>query len=171
MTAARVQRWLAVALVVLVAALIATGVWLALAYRPGAPSFVTEPHHHASPVRFAHRWTAIALIPCAVALLVVSVRGRRWMLPAGLSALALVAAFTGPQLAWDQLALRAVTVNRDVRGTLFAAFNDQVRFVLVDGYEVSQAAYRNALGVHVAVALAVAVLVTVIVAGRQSERL
>lgn len=55
---------------------------------------------------------------------------------------------------WDQIALWAVTVGTDTKGYLPAATPDQVRFVLVDGSEISQGAYSTWLSVYLGAPLA-----------------
>lgn len=73
---------------------------------------------------------------------------RRFVAPAAFVVLAFVASFTGFLLPWDQLALKAVTVNGNFRGLWDAAFGDNVRFVLINSREITQATLRNWLVVH-----------------------
>lgn len=78
----------------------------------------------------------------------------------GVALTALSGGFTGLLLAFDQVALRSVTVGDSWQGVIRPAFSSNVRFLLVDGREVSQAAFRFWLVVHLALPLlAVAVAV------------
>lgn len=60
-------------------------------------------------------------------------------------------------LLWDQLAIWAVTVGTDIRGFWYAANDDAVRFVLVDGVEVDPGEYRILVLAHTVVLPAVMV--------------
>ena len=68
----------------------------------------------------------------------------------GVGAVALAPA-SGRGLLWDNLALWAVTVDGSQGGVWYAAFSDQVRFVLAHGHELSQGTYRGDVIEHVAV--------------------
>ena len=59
-----------------------------------------------------------------------------------------ISTFTLGNLLYEQLGLWAVTVGTDVAGFATAAFDDQVRFVIVDGREVSTGSYARTLVVH-----------------------
>ena len=59
-----------------------------------------------------------------------------------------ISTFTLGNLLWDSLGLWAVTVGTDVAGFLDATDGDAVRFVLVDGSEVSPGTYTRTLVVH-----------------------
>jgi hypothetical protein len=78
--------------------------------------------------------------------------GRRGAIPLGLAVggtlLVGISTFTLDELLWDQLGLWAVTAGADIAGVLAAAFDDQVRFVFVDGHEVSPSAYTRVLVLH-----------------------
>jgi hypothetical protein len=110
----------------------------------------------------------------AVASLVVLVTRRRWpwavalvgSLVAVLGAVAALATRTAVQ--WDQLALWSVTVGADLKGYQAATGGetggDMVRFVIVDGREVSTTDYTLTLATHMyGVALAVVGLLIALV--------
>jgi quinol-cytochrome oxidoreductase complex cytochrome b subunit len=75
-------------------------------------------------------------------------RGRHVAVAIAAVVAAGLASYTTRLVRWDQLALRAVTVGTSIDGYWAAAFHHGVRFVLVDGNEVSQRAYATALVVH-----------------------
>ena len=141
------------------------GVVLADVYRPG----------HDAPRSDRWRdWQLWAGVACVLASLlagVVAVRRRRLFVVAcaGVAVLAaLVTISTQELVAWDQLALRSVTVGTDVDGYWTAAFGGDVVFVLVGGSEVSQTTY--AAVVHLAApVLGAAALVTAAVAVRRAR--
>jgi cytochrome b6 len=146
-----------------VLALAATGVWLTFNYRPQASDAFPElaPPTGDLVVQDVHRWLAVALIPTVVAalglvatLLLRQAPRWRWrhvLLPIALVA-ALVASFTGFALPWDQLALESVTVGRRVAGYdwIWRA-EPGVRFVIVDGLQVSTGTMAALFVVHLAV--------------------
>ena len=163
MTAARTQRILLRTVVALAVVLAVTGVWLSFFYRPDAAQAWSDLDLAPGSVdwpRLLHQAAAVLIILVAVALLVVGVVVRRGWRPAGaLLGLTLALAYTGLLLPWDQLALWAVTVGENFRGMWSAAFDDDVRFVLINGFEISQTTLRLWLLVHSA-ALPVAFAVT-----------
>jgi hypothetical protein len=59
-----------------------------------------------------------------------------------------ISTFTLGNLMWEQVGLWAVTTGADVAGFATAAFDDQVRFVIVDGHEISTGSYARTLVVH-----------------------
>jgi quinol-cytochrome oxidoreductase complex cytochrome b subunit len=71
---------------------------------------------------------------------------------------AVAGSFTGQLLAWDQLALKAVTVGSSYRGML-DPLGDDVRFLIIAGTEVSQGSFLAWLLVHVVAVPAAAVAV------------
>lgn len=179
-----VRRVLAWVLIGQVAVLAATGLFLALAYRAtptqawgvlvaeeggiGGPSF-------AHSVRSWHRWTAWSTVLPGLVLAAVAFGEAmaRWRGPRrrrsgaltgpAVAVLVLVGLVTGFALPYDQLALRAVTVGTSIRGYDWL-LGDDVRFVLVDGFEVSVATMRAIFAAHVLVispALALVLAVTV----------
>lgn len=173
--ARRSRRWAGATKVLLLLAsllllvLIVSGVVLSTSYRPSAAeAWDIEQIAVAdggSAVRTAHRTASALLFPVAVASAVGAVgwsvvaRRQTWV-----GALALVVAVAGAgmsgfMLAWDQIALWAVTVGTNVDGIWRVAFDDAVRFVIVDGTEVSQTTYRNAVGAHLLLTAVVAATV------------
>jgi quinol-cytochrome oxidoreductase complex cytochrome b subunit len=108
-------------------------------------------------LREIHYLASLLLVPLVVGGLVVAFL-RRSIAPAravasqigvgavGL-AVAVVGGVTGLLVAWDQLGLEAVTVGDSYRGALAATRSD-VRFVIVDGAEVSPGTYLGMLAVH-----------------------
>ncbi len=149
---ARVERGLATVGALALAVLLLTGVWLTRYYRP-SPGLGELAHRYPG-IAIAigvHRAAAGTLLLAAGVLLGVRVATAvRRAAPAALAVLATVAlVVTGRRLAWDALALWAVTVNSDVSGMLFAAFDPRVRFVLRAGTgEISPATFRLGLGAH-----------------------
>jgi quinol-cytochrome oxidoreductase complex cytochrome b subunit len=158
---------------VLLGVLVATGVWLALDYRPSPSAAWNSPDLPSSVqasdrVRLVHRTASHLLVSVTFVALafVLALRRlrRRWWFPAAGWLLVLAGSFTGYLLPWDQLALRSVTVGENLRGIRWL-FDDDVRFVLVDGVEVGPATYARWAVVHVgilplaALVLAVAVVV------------
>lgn len=155
---ARAHRILLGAVVAMGAVLAVTGVWLTFTYRPSAaqawPGLDIAPTGTDWP-RLIHQVATALLVPLVIALLAVGVVAtRRWRSATALLVTTVALAYTGLLLPWDQLALWAVTTGLDYQGMLSAAFSDEVRFVIIGGFEVSQATLRLWLVVH-AVALAV----------------
>ena len=151
------------------ALLVVTGVALFFWYRPTAAvawDDVRSLHPavalvHA--IRLVHRWTATLMFPSAViGAVVLAVQARRARLRltvpvaigAALVTAVLAAGITGYAVAWDQLALWAVTVGTNMIGFL-PLFGDQVRFVLVNGVEVGTDTLLRWLAAHVALGLAI----------------
>ena len=139
------------------AILAVTGVWLTFTYRPSAAQAWSGLDIAPAGIGWAqliHQMAAALLVPLVIASLVVDVVAtRRWRSATALLVTTLALAYTGLLLPWDQLALWAVTVGTDYQGMLSAAFSDEVRFVLIDGVEISQTTLRMWFLVH-AVALA-----------------
>jgi quinol-cytochrome oxidoreductase complex cytochrome b subunit len=160
--------WVVLGLLALV--LLVTGVWLWFEYRPVVPAAWDPVLGERQPMRDVHR------VASSVALTVATVQGgllvvrrwRRWPLALLVVIPTAVAAFTGELVAWDQLSLFAVTVGENVRG-LRAVFDDGVKFVLVDGTEVSVTTFRRWAVVHVAL-LPVAAAVAAAVAYLRARR-
>jgi hypothetical protein len=163
---ARWLRWVVLGLLAL-AALAAVGLLvssLALyrGYRPSAPG--VEPFLLTGDTRSTVDWldrertAAIALVVlsvlAAIGSLVVLVARRRgaWAVPfvGSLAATvgALVSLATRTAVQWDQLALWAVTVGTDMKGYEAATRTPMVRFVIVDGREVSPTDYKLVLAMH-----------------------
>jgi quinol-cytochrome oxidoreductase complex cytochrome b subunit len=162
-----------------VAVLVVTGVALYFLHRPAASAGWSDiaggeldgEVRLAQALRLVHRLVSSLTVFTAVAAgVVVGLRavGRRWAGPAlglGLALTTVLASFTGYLLPWDQLALRAVTVDSDYRG--FAPlFDSVVRFVLIGGVEVTPGTVLRWLFVHAAV-LGPVLVVLLVVARRR----
>ncbi|QYG95250.1 hypothetical protein HC251_24340 [Iamia sp. SCSIO 61187] len=165
-----------------------TAGWLVRDYRPSAPGADPDLIHRAA--RSSLAWSdapgvaLVLLLGLAVLVLIAALaamvgEGRGWArrLAVGVPAVvavvgASVGVVTGPMVAWDQLGLRRVMVGDDVDGWWAAGFSDEVRFVLVDGVEVSPETYSVTLVAHVVAPAAalVAVLVTGVVVARTRRR-
>lgn len=165
----RIRQVIVWVLVVAMALLAATGIYLFFWYRPAGAQvgWLTEP------VRTVHRWISMATVLVAAVLAVVSVAeaAERWSGPRrrrsgavtgpAVVVLVIAAAFTGTLLPWDQLAMWAVTVGTDVSGYRPILHDDQVRFVIVGGAEASTATVRLWLIIH---ALAIPAVVGAVLA-------
>lgn len=161
--ALRVLAWIEAALFVLLAL---TGLWLTRYYRPtsvrlysyGDVSGLQTSLRVAHAVRALHALVSIAFIWIAGALALICIVGavRKTRetsrlvaaFATGFAVLALATSFTGYLLPWDQLALRAVTINSHYEGLWKAAFSDQIRFAIIGSTEISQATLRNWFIVH-----------------------
>lgn len=158
------------------AAAAATGIWLAENYRPGAWVEVAPDRFRIEAgggwIHELHVWAAIVLGASAVALVLVTLTalvrraagaatGRSALASVGLAVAVVMGFVSARDLRWNQLALWAVTVGSDVKGIWGTAFDDSVRFFLVDGKgEVSPDEYRSWAVAHL-----VAVPCLVLVAG------
>ena len=76
---------------------------------------------------------------------------------------AIAAVLTGDAIAWDQVALRSVTADLPMGG-MRLVFEQDVRFVLVDGAEVATSTFRRLLVAHAAAIPAAAVVAAATVA-------
>lgn len=180
----RARRWAGVTLSLLVlvglllVVLVVSGIALSTSYRPSAAEAwdleqvaVTDGR---GAVRTAHRTASTLLFPVAVAAALgvigwsVVARRHTWVGGAALVVGVPLAAMSGLMLAWDQVALWAVTVGSNVEGIWGVAFDDGVRFVIVDGTEVSQTAYRNVVGAHLV--LTALVTATIVLTARSVSR-
>ncbi len=148
-----------------VATLVATGLLLFFVYQPPGTA---RPDGDVGVLRSLHRFVALATIPTAVAatvLLAVPVLGLRlWrevLAGVALVTMAMAGAITGAWLAWDQIALKAVTVGADRSGYWFL-FDGSSQFVLIGGHQVPAGQMVFSLVVH-AIILATAT-VTLLVA-------
>jgi quinol-cytochrome oxidoreductase complex cytochrome b subunit len=142
------RRWLWRATLLLGAVLVATGAWLSFFYRPFPPNGV--PVSTAEAIHTIH-WVVAALFVVTVVILVLATVvawNRAWLPTLGLAAVIGLSLWSGRRLPWDQLALRAVTVGTDFRGLVTAAFDDQVKFVIVGSREISQATIRAWFAMH-----------------------
>jgi quinol-cytochrome oxidoreductase complex cytochrome b subunit len=154
-----------------VVGLVVSGVPLVRWYRPvGGQQWLRELHS-----------TAAVLSLCSSVALVGVVVAARWTksdrvppvwLLGGVGAivLALAGLLTGPLLAWDQLALWAVTLGDDLYEGVLAPFSADVRFVFVDGREVGPGTYKAWAAVHIVVLPLLALAGTGLVLWRQRDR-
>lgn len=139
------------------AGLAVTGVPLMVLYEPRGGAAWLRTLHSASSTLFLGATAGLLLVAAVVAI----ARHRTWLgwpLALGAFAAAAVGSFTGQLLAWDMLALTAVTVGETYRGVIDPLTAD-VRFVIVGSAEVSQRAYLGWLLVHLVVVPAAATLV------------
>ena len=113
--------------------------------RPAAAASIRNGDRHGLTVAVALGATAVA----GLASFLDRAWGRAALLLVGMAAWVLVL-MTVPLVRWDQLALWAVTVGDDAGGYGMAAFDEGVRFVLVDDQEVTTREYRTVLVVHLA---------------------
>ena len=174
----------ALGLVAAAATVVAT-VALTRVYRPTPPGWDSD-LHPGHPGRASDGWLGahasasaiLGMAAFAAFLVLVWPTGRpselRRPLPVGLAALATLAAaaaiVTRDMLAFEQVALASVTVGTNLSGFWFAAFGDDVMFLLVDGSEVGQPAYARTLVVHlVAPVVAALTLLGAIVAVRRQS--
>jgi len=178
-TTDRSGRWARAVVVAVAADLVvvaASGAWLSWNFRPSVASAWRDEYGGPTVdwpaiVTVAHRWSAVALVVLAmVAVGVALVRLVDGRLGVGSLVAAVVALgaavggwYTGALLPWDQLALWAVTVGRNMGGYQWL-WSDQIRFVLARGHEVPVEDVQRAFLIHlalfvviVAVALAVGI--------------
>jgi hypothetical protein len=172
LTISTVRRWFtpqrlldsAVALGLVAAAVtVVAAAVLSRVYRPSSPGFdpVLHPGHPAGATEgwLAAHASASAILGMAAflsLLLLVWPMGRPapWRQPApiGAAAVATLAAaaaiVTRDMLTFDQIALASVRVGTGISGYWFAAFDDDVVFLLIDGAEVGQSTYARTLVVH-----------------------
>jgi quinol-cytochrome oxidoreductase complex cytochrome b subunit len=161
---AGIIRALAWLLAIAGAGLVITGLPLIWLYEPDPPGgsrggfwWLREAHGVASTMLLG------AVAGIIVVLAVAAVRHLRvppgWLVGVGAFVVAGLGQISGQLVAWDRLAPNAVASADEVRGVV-DALSDDVRFLLIDGTEVSRSAYAVWAGVHVlavpAIALAVA---------------
>ena len=117
-------------------ALVITGVPLILLYRPdGGASWLRTLHSLSSTLFLG---AAAGLLVVAVVAAVIRTRTRTgWPLALAAFAVAAAGSFTGNLIAWDQLALWAVTVGGSYSGVI-DPLSDEVRFIIVGDLELSQ---------------------------------
>jgi quinol-cytochrome oxidoreductase complex cytochrome b subunit len=161
----RLRRWLAIGALLSFALAAVTGTWLWFGYYPMPPG--TDPADlipAAAETARMQDWhvTSSALATVLGGLWVALTLSRvlatpgRDRGPGGLllalgAAIVLllgsvVAWITGPMLAWQQIGLWAVTVGTEVGG--LEVGNDQVRFYLVEGRQVSSGDFRTTALLH-----------------------
>jgi quinol-cytochrome oxidoreductase complex cytochrome b subunit len=168
----RIVSWIGVGALV---ALALTGVWLTRYYRPSVVRFYTwsdrppdvdRSLRWADAIRRLHNTAAFTFLFAAAAYGALVFRARVRAVAAVAAVVGAVGGFaSGIPLAWDQLALRAVTIHSNFNGVWTAAFSDQVRFVLIGHSEMSQTAYRTWLLAHL-----IAVPAVLVVTGRIALR-
>lgn len=133
---------------------LASGAALSFRYLPGDGS----PSAWLSVV---HRFAAWATTVVAFAWALVVARQRAplaTVAAVGLLVALVAAVVTGPALAWDQAALWSVTASFDSSGIWWVSDSDAIRFLLIDGMEVSVADYRRAVILHCGALTALAAL-------------
>ena len=149
-----------VALVVLITefvVLVGSGVALLFWYHPAPGSIWAEPlglssaAERSNELRRIHDIAAVVAIGSAfftaILFAVPRVRARR-LVGVGLLVVVVAAAVTGPLLAWDQLAVEAVTIGEGLDG--YRPFlREDVRFAVVDDSEVDPNTVLLWLGIHV----------------------
>ncbi|MCP5026802.1 MAG: hypothetical protein GY929_11020 [Actinomycetia bacterium] len=142
-----------------------TGIFLVFFYRPTAAAAwddlyaLDTSNSFGLAVRTLHRLLSWLTLLTTASLGVALVAGRprepgRWALGPTLMVATVSATFTGFLLPWDQLALWAVTPGSNMMGFMPVIYGDQVRFVLINGAEVSQEEIRRAFYVHIAIGIA-----------------
>ena len=139
-----------------------TGVLLMFYYVPSTDRAYTDVAALETNVEFGmlmrnlHRWTAHAMVILVfLHMMRVFYTGAykpphefNWVVGVILLVLTLLLSFTGYLLPWDQLALWAVTVGTNMVGSA-PYLGDEVRLVLLGGYEVGEAALIRFYTLHV----------------------
>ena len=139
-----------------------TGVLLMFYYVPSTDRAYTDVAALETNVEFGmlmrnlHRWTAHAMVILVfLHMMRVFYTGAykpphefNWVVGVILLVLTLLLSFTGYLLPWDQLALWAVTVGTNMVGSA-PYLGDDVRLVLLGGYEVGEAALIRFYTLHV----------------------
>ena len=125
--------------------LVASGVPLLWLYRPQG-MWLKDLHSLASTLFFGA--AAGLLVAAVVSRLAKAGASEAVVWPAGLTVLAVLGAFTGRLLAWDQLGLWAVTIGKDYRGALRVR-SSEVRFAILDGARINPGEYQRWLAVHI----------------------
>jgi cytochrome b6 len=139
-----------------------TGILLMFYYVPSTDRAYTDIAALETNVEFGmlmrnlHRWTAHAMVILVfLHMMRVFYTGAykpphefNWVVGVILLVLTLLLSFTGYLLPWDQLALWAVTVGTNMVGSA-PYLGDDVRLVLLGGYEVGEAALIRFYTLHV----------------------
>ena len=159
-----------------IALLVVSGIALFFLYRPSArQTWGLSGDEYlwtlAGGLRLIHRLASwLAVLTAVAAGVLVALRNgpsiRRWpgvTLGAGSAISTLLATFTGYLLPWDQLALREVAVDTNIRGYT-KLFDSSVRFVLVGSTEVGPSTILWWFAVH-ALVLGPALIGLVVLAG------
>jgi quinol-cytochrome oxidoreductase complex cytochrome b subunit len=171
----RYSWYLGVISTVLLASLVASGIYLMFFYVPSPANAYTNIQTIQTEVPFGqymrnvHRWSAhLMVLAVAAHMGRVFYRGAykaprefNWVIGVVLLILTLLLSFTGYLLPWDQLAFWAVTV-----GTEMAAFvpliGDQVKEILLGGSTVDSSTLLRFYVLHVAVLPAILIFVLMI---------
>lgn len=140
-----------------------TGLLLTVSYRPTASHVwdeelrtrygIRDDRSLMSTIQDMHGWSAGALALSAIVLAVVAVgrrRARGGIFAGGALLLAIAGAYTGLLIAYDQIALEAVTVGESWTGVMKAALSDRVRFLIIDGRRIEPGTFRFWVIVHIA---------------------
>jgi quinol-cytochrome oxidoreductase complex cytochrome b subunit len=139
-----------------------TGIFLMFYYRPTTEAAYIDIQALSTSVAFGslvrnmHRWGAhIMVLTVFLHMSRVFYHGAykpprefNWVVGVVLLLLTLLLSFTGYLLPWDQLALWAVTVGTNMGGFV-PIFGDQVKFLLLGAFEVSQATLLRFYVAHV----------------------
>jgi quinol-cytochrome oxidoreductase complex cytochrome b subunit len=159
MTGQVALRWLLAAMAVLVAVLLVTGLYLIWNYRAGNIPYldfggVAPVDALPDRMRDVHRWSSSALLVLAVATTVLAfvtgLQDRHWgraVIGGTVVLLAFAGGVSGRLLPYDQIALTKVTVGTDMQG-FDVLTEDDVRYLLVDGHEISFATFAAWFRVH-----------------------
>lgn len=160
----RYSWYLGVISTVLLASLVASGVYLMFFYLPSPTSAYGDIQTLQTDVAFGqfirnvHRWSAhLMVLAVAAHMARVFYRGAyksprefNWTIGVVLLVLTLLLSFTGYLLPWDQLAFWAVTVGSSMAG--FVPFiGEDVRSMLIGGDQVGAATLLRFYVLHVAV--------------------
>lgn len=147
----------ALCLAVSVTILALSGVLLGFAYTPASPWDVAVERSGLERMLVAsHRLTLSVSMLLALVWLIMStvlnwrLRSRAVRIVAGVVAVlaTTASAVTWPLVQWQQVALWEVTVGIDMVGLLKPAYSEKVRFLLINGAEVSQSTYATWLLIH-----------------------
>ncbi|HVM39450.1 MAG TPA: hypothetical protein VM618_01585 [Acidimicrobiia bacterium] len=142
--------------------LLATGIWLAIAYEPGLAI-----------IPVVHRVAAYGALCGLVGLVVVALGGGSGSRSDALVRILLLAAAllggvaTGLDLHWEQVAVDAAA---DRWRGVSVYFDDQVRFFIRDGHEVSKGAMQAEFWSHMAFAALGASWAGLLYVGRRGSR-
>jgi hypothetical protein len=156
-----VRRIFAILLGLALAGIVVSGLYLSFRYFPYPASVFGEVRsgRHSKPALLgyaeaAHVVFAVAALVCSLflgaTLVIPALRGGRRFVAWVVGGVGLIAALgyglvTGGMLAWDQLALWAVTTGTGIKGVWNQS---NVRFYIVDNFEVSRSDYRSRVVVH-----------------------
>lgn len=148
----RFYVWIHRAFTTLSVVVFTTGAMLIVVYRPTAADawndiFALEQSTTFSTVtQDIHRWATFIWLWTLIPLVTIELarRARRSaLLLVTTFILAVAATFTGYLLPWNQLALWGTAVGKDMSGYIGVLFSDDVRFILIDGTEVSVSTLRG----------------------------